>query len=354
MRRSATAGSSGSTTRRSPPPPSWALARPAIDSVTTRPRSPPGRPPSRSVRRHRPIRPGGTSPRHGSATATCRRHRGLPPGRPPRARGGQGGDRDEARLADQGVGRSEGRAQVLRQGSRRCAAHLGHDDPHRGDRHRVVVRALVGRGPGAVRCLGARQGGRRRGRVLAAVDGHAAARQRDPPRLQHVRPVPVGPHRRALVWVAEHSWSSISCVRPRARSAASSSVATARRSGHRARSSVCSACCWPRAASTTRSIGRAAPSWASWDADRHQPAVRIRGPGHRQRRPPRRARRRAVAGRVIPPTQRPDPRLALAAGGEAGAAHLAKVPSYAAVIAVGVVVIVVVAGLLIGTARWAA
>jgi membrane associated rhomboid family serine protease len=55
-------------------------------------------------------------------------------------------------------------------------------------------------------------------------------------------------------------------------------------------------------------------------------------------------------GAVIPPTRVQTLASLWQRGGEAGAVHLAKVPPFAAVIALGVVVIVVVAGLLVGTA----
>jgi membrane associated rhomboid family serine protease len=55
-------------------------------------------------------------------------------------------------------------------------------------------------------------------------------------------------------------------------------------------------------------------------------------------------------GAVIPPTRVQTLASLWQRGGEAGAAHVAKVPAFAAVIALGVVVIVVVAGLLVGTA----
>jgi membrane associated rhomboid family serine protease len=55
-------------------------------------------------------------------------------------------------------------------------------------------------------------------------------------------------------------------------------------------------------------------------------------------------------GAVIPPTRVQTLASLWQRGGEAGAAHMAKVPPFAAVIALGVVVIVVVAGLLVGTA----
>ena len=59
-------------------------------------------------------------------------------------------------------------------------------------------------------------------------------------------------------------------------------------------------------------------------------------------------------GALIPPTKVQTLASLWQQGGEARTAHLAKVPIYATVIAVGVVAIVVIAGLLIGTARWAA
>ena len=59
-------------------------------------------------------------------------------------------------------------------------------------------------------------------------------------------------------------------------------------------------------------------------------------------------------GALIPPTKVQTLASLWQPGGEARTAHLAKVPIYATVIAVGVVAIVVIAGLLIGTARWAA
>jgi membrane associated rhomboid family serine protease len=55
-------------------------------------------------------------------------------------------------------------------------------------------------------------------------------------------------------------------------------------------------------------------------------------------------------GAVIPPTRVQTLASLWQRGGEAGAPHVAKVPAFAAVIALGVVVIVVVAGLLVGTA----
>ncbi len=55
-------------------------------------------------------------------------------------------------------------------------------------------------------------------------------------------------------------------------------------------------------------------------------------------------------GALIPPTRVQTLASRWQRAGEAGAAHVAKVPGYAMVIAVGVVVIVVVAGLLVGTA----
>jgi membrane associated rhomboid family serine protease len=55
-------------------------------------------------------------------------------------------------------------------------------------------------------------------------------------------------------------------------------------------------------------------------------------------------------GALIPPTRVQTLASLWQRGGEAGAAHMAKVPVFAAVIAFGVVAIVVVAGLLVGTA----
>jgi membrane associated rhomboid family serine protease len=59
-------------------------------------------------------------------------------------------------------------------------------------------------------------------------------------------------------------------------------------------------------------------------------------------------------GALIPPTKVQTLASLWQPGGEARTAHLAKVPVFASVIAIGVVAIVVIAGLLIGTARWAA
>ena len=59
-------------------------------------------------------------------------------------------------------------------------------------------------------------------------------------------------------------------------------------------------------------------------------------------------------GALIPPTKVQTLASLWQPGGEARTAHLAKVPIFASVIAIGVVAIVVIAGLLIGTARWAA
>ena len=164
-------------------------------------------------------------------------------GGPAGARGGQGGDRHAPRLAHQGGRRSQGGPPLLRQGSRRRAAHLGDDDPHRGDGHRVAVRAVFGRGRRSSSTPSARQAGRRGGRVLAALDGDAAPRQPAAPVLQHVRAVPGRPDRRALVRVGCTSSCSTWRAPRRARSAASCSAGMSRRSGHRARSSGCSACC---------------------------------------------------------------------------------------------------------------
>ena len=55
-------------------------------------------------------------------------------------------------------------------------------------------------------------------------------------------------------------------------------------------------------------------------------------------------------GALIPPTRVQTLASLWQRAGEAGAAHVAKVPTYAMVIAVGIVVMVVVAGLLVGTA----
>ncbi len=59
-------------------------------------------------------------------------------------------------------------------------------------------------------------------------------------------------------------------------------------------------------------------------------------------------------GALIPPTKVQTLASLWQRTGEARTAHLAQVPIFATVIAYGVVVIVVIAGLLIGTARWAA
>jgi membrane associated rhomboid family serine protease len=59
-------------------------------------------------------------------------------------------------------------------------------------------------------------------------------------------------------------------------------------------------------------------------------------------------------GALIPPTKVQTLASLWQPGGEARTAHLAKVPIFATVIAIGVVAIVVIAGLLIGTALWAA
>ena len=56
---------------------------------------------------------------------------------------------------------------------------------------------------------------------------------------------------------------SISCLRPRARPRATSLGAVSSRLARPARSSACSACCWPPAGSITRSIARAVGSWGS-------------------------------------------------------------------------------------------
>ena len=66
---------------------------------------------------------------------------------------------------------------LLRAWPGRVVAAVGHDGPDRRDGHRVAHGHPVDRGPVPVRRLPARQAGRRRGRVLAAVDRHAAARQ---------------------------------------------------------------------------------------------------------------------------------------------------------------------------------
>ncbi len=55
-------------------------------------------------------------------------------------------------------------------------------------------------------------------------------------------------------------------------------------------------------------------------------------------------------GAIIPPTRVQTLASLWQRGREAGSAHMAKVPPFASVIALGVVVIVVVAGLLVGTA----
>ena len=143
---------------------------------------------------------------------------------------------------------------------------VGDHGPHRRDGHRVAHGHPVDGGPVPLRRLPARQAGRGRGRVLAAVDRHAAPRQpanrassaiARAPGLQHVRAVPVRADRRALVRARSGSCCSTCCAPPAARSRASSSAATCRRSAHRARSSGCSGCCSPRTASTARSTDRA-------------------------------------------------------------------------------------------------
>jgi len=55
-------------------------------------------------------------------------------------------------------------------------------------------------------------------------------------------------------------------------------------------------------------------------------------------------------GALIPPTRVQSLASLWQRAGEAGAAHLAKVPWFAMVVAVGVVAIVVIAGLVVGTA----
>ena len=115
----------------------------------------------------------------------------------------------------------------------------------------IVSLTAPARGEGAVPLTRspARQAGRRGRRVLAPLDRHAAPRRPAAPVLQHVRAVPGRADRRALVRLAPVPGLLPACA-ARAPSRASSSVATRRRSGRPARSSGCSACCWPRTGST--------------------------------------------------------------------------------------------------------
>ena len=211
-----------------------------------------------------------------------RRHRRLPRGRQARARGGQGRDRQPARLAHQGDRQHAGVAALLRQGPRRRAARHGHAGDHRGHDHRVADRDASRTDGQAIY-------------DLLQLDKLAVAAG-EYWRLWTVTLLHgdllhlifnmyalwlVGLDRRALVWLDPFPGRSTWPARRPARPPASCSAAMCRRSARRARSSGCSASCWRPAGSTTRSTARAAGSsasswcwWSSTSCSGSRPAAR--------------------------------------------------------------------------------
>ena len=160
-RPSATAASSGSTT---PDVTARGARRPRRGPLSTRRRrcraDDPGRRPPSSARRRRPTWPGATSPRRGSVRAgPAGRDRCLSRGGSSRPARGPAEIATRLGWLTKETGDTAGVAPLLRQGSRRRAARVGHDGHHRRDGHRVAVGAALDRGPVPVR--GARSSTRR-------------------------------------------------------------------------------------------------------------------------------------------------------------------------------------------------